>query len=103
MGFVLGGFLKLLFVVWKIKVCPAETGALSPLTRRTSLEEDLYSRVVTAATFKVHFKFGCPLEEQGMLKPLSVGLKLVGSYLNIEVSRPIVWVPEFHLAIPSSK
>ena len=52
-GLVVGGFLKLLSSVLKVKVSSAAISRLNPLIMRVSLAVKIYSTVATAATKKL--------------------------------------------------
>ena len=67
MALVLGGFLKRLSEIVNVNELPAVMAELSPLTRKTSLEEEMPSRVVTDATLKMQLMPAWSSEVQGMV------------------------------------
>lgn len=67
MVLVVGGFLKRLPVVWKVKVVPAARADVKPDTFKRSLEVEMPSIVVTGATSKEQEMRSPLVAEQGML------------------------------------
>ena len=102
-GLVVGGFLKLLSSVLKVKVSSAAISRLNPLIMRVSLAVKIYSTVATAATKKLQASKGCSDELQGTLQPTKSHCARPASGLIIDSSAPTVWVTKFHFVILKRK